>query len=70
MAEKFGADLTKYAELTTTSCFMANHAKWPPCHGNSVQRKLTVFTIMQHQGLKAFLTTFEVDLVNLLVGVH
>ena len=69
MAEKFGTDFTKYVEVTT-SCFMANPAKWPPCYGNVVQRKLTVFTIMHHQVLKAFLTTFDVDLVNLLGGVH
>ncbi len=31
---------------------------------------LTIFTIKHHRGLKAFLTTFEVDLVNPLGGVH
>lgn len=29
-----------------------------------------VFTIKHHQGLKACLTTFQVDLVNLLGGEH
>ena len=35
-------------------------------HGNSVQWKLTVFTMNHHQGLKVLLTKFEVDMINLL----
>ncbi len=37
-------------------------------HGNSIPWKLTIFTIKHHQGLKVFLTKFEVDMVNLPQG--
>lgn len=57
MFDKFGAYRTKFALVTATSCFMASDSKWPPRHINTVQRKLTIFTMKLHQGVEAFLTT-------------
>ncbi len=67
---KYGTDWIVYGHATTACFFMVRHQKSPRHHGNSVGKKLTLFTMKHYQGLKTFLTTFEVDVVNELEGVH
>ena len=63
---KFQSDWTKYTEVHATFCVLAKHQHSPHRHCDIVWRNIMIFTIWHYQYLKAFLTRFELHMVNVL----
>ena len=69
MAVKFGAGWTVYAEVITTSCFMAFYDILAPCYDHILWWKFNLLIRFYYNILKSKQTKFEVDRVKSVRGV-